>query len=169
MVELIQNTAAGQSHPWLWTLLEGELPCRGTQLQAVTKLNRLVINILSLLERSKMGRKYTFIWSCRNGETRPPSSRFTVIRYWREENVKKTHVLEGGERDQLKTKAKVTKQDDNCVEPNLRKKLPLLWSGRSGCSSSPEKCFQPNPTHVPPFPTWKMANIINMATKKLPK
>ena len=35
-----QNTAAGQSHPWLWTLLKGELPCRSTQLQAVAKLNR---------------------------------------------------------------------------------------------------------------------------------
>ena len=37
---MIQNTAAGQSHPWLWTLLKGELPCRSTQLQAVAKLNR---------------------------------------------------------------------------------------------------------------------------------
>ena len=53
MVELIQNTATGQSHPWLWTLLKGELPCRSTQLQAVTKLNRFVINISSFYRQSE--------------------------------------------------------------------------------------------------------------------
>ena len=63
-------------------------------------------------------RKYTSIWSCRNWETRPPSSRFTVIRYWREENV-------------------IYRRGDNNVEPKLNKKLPHLWSGLSGCSSSP--------------------------------
>ena len=47
---MIQNTAAGQSHPRLWTLLEGELSCRSTQLKTVAKLNRFVINILSSLD-----------------------------------------------------------------------------------------------------------------------
>ena len=39
------------------------------------------------------------------------------------------------------TKANGTRKGDNNVEPKLNKKLPHLWSGLSGCSSSPAKCF----------------------------